>query len=176
MKSKDSIVEAYMHLVIEKKSSKITVKELCNKCNISRTTFYKHFHDTYHILEYILINDSINQTKALIDSHIDGLTVTEGWYMCFYKNKEFYYHAIKDESQNSLFNTLILQLTELNKQIYKDSILNNMSAQDIDYYAYKYASLQAMLLKKWIVEGMKVSPKDMARYYLNNLLDEGAQY
>ena len=43
-----------------------------------------------------------------------NLFVIKNEYIEFYKNKELCYYAIKDESQNSLFNTLINKLTELN--------------------------------------------------------------
>ena len=51
MKSKDEIIKKYKQLVIKKKSSKLTVKELCEEVHISRTTFYKHFKDTYEIAD-----------------------------------------------------------------------------------------------------------------------------
>ena len=166
MKSKETIIKTYKELVISKKSSKITVKELCQTVGISRTTFYKYFKDSYEIMETILINDGIEQMKILVEADLDTYTIIESWYVSFYKNKEFYYYAIKDESQNSLFNTLIKELTEFNKEIYKGI----MSEEDIEYYAYKYAASQAMLLKKWILEGMKVEPKKMAEYFINDLL------
>ena len=59
MKIKETIVKTYKDLVIAKKSSKISVKELCQAVGISRTTFYKHFKDTYDVIEYMLVNQSI---------------------------------------------------------------------------------------------------------------------
>ena len=87
MKSKEIIIEAYKHLVITKKSSKITVKELCEYIPISRTTFYKYFKDTYDIIETILVSEAISTLRVLINSGLDSFTVTEAWYIEFYKNK-----------------------------------------------------------------------------------------
>ena len=53
MFSKESIIETYKQLVIQNKTSKITVKEICETMHISRTTFYKYFKDSYHIMETI---------------------------------------------------------------------------------------------------------------------------
>ena len=167
MKSKEDIVETYKKMIIDKKSSRITVKELCNHMKISRPTFYKHFRDTYDILEYILINDGIYQTRVLVDQKIDKLTITEAWYLSFYKNKDFYFYAIQDESQNSMFNTLITSISKLNR----DYFIQSMTKQDAEYYAYKYASSQAMLLKKWILEGMTIDPKKMAEYFMKDILN-----
>lgn len=167
MKTKQDIIETYKNLVIQKKCSKITVKELCENLKISRPTFYKYFKDTYDIVEFILVNDGIYQTKVLVDHKIDKYMITEAWYLSFYKNKEFYYYAIQDETQNSLFNTLISRIALLNREYFMET----MDFQDASYFAYKYASTQAMLLKKWILDGMVVSPRKMAEYFLKDILN-----
>ena len=88
--------------------------------------------------------------------------------MSFYKNKEFYCYDIKDESQNSLFHTIISRLTAYNMKLYKE----HFPEEGMEYYAYKYASMQAMLLKKWMNEGMVVEPRKMAEYFLNDIHGE----
>lgn len=168
MNRKEKIIELYKELVIKKQGAKVTVKEICEEMGISRTTFYKYFKDTYDIMEYILINDAINKMKVLCEEKLDRRTIIESWYVSFYVNKEFYFYAMKDDGQNSLFNTLIQKLTEFNIELYEEYFEN----EDIEYYAYKYASLQAMLLKKWIHDGMKVEPRKMVEYFLTDLLNE----
>lgn len=66
MKSKEIIIETYKELVSNNKTTKITVKEICEKAQISRTTFYKYFKDPYHIMETILVDESISFLKKLI--------------------------------------------------------------------------------------------------------------
>ena len=168
MKSKEIIIETYKKLVLENKSTKITVKEICEDASVSRTTFYKYFKDSYHIMEAILVDDSISLLKKLLELRVDSFSVTKAWYIDFYKKKELCYYAIKDESQNSLFNTLIHKLTELNCEIYKDVYTTDL----IEYYAYKYAALQAMLLKKWILDGMKLPASTMAEIFLHDIMSD----
>ena len=43
------------------------------------------------------------------------------------------------------------------------------SKEDAEYYAYKYAAMQAMLLKKWLNEGMIVEPRKMTEYFLKDI-------
>lgn len=165
MNSKEKIIDTYKTLVIKKQGAKVTVKEICDELDISRTTFYKYFKDSYDVLEYIFVNDAIQPIEVLISANLDTKTIIEGWYLSFYRNKEFYCYAIKDESQNSLFNTVIAKLTVFNMKLYEKYI----SKEDVEYYAYKYASLQAMLLKKWMNEGMVVEPKKMAEYFITDI-------
>lgn len=166
MVTKERIIKMYKNLVIQKQSTKIAVKEICANLEISRTTFYKYFKDSYDVLECIFVNDAISQMEVLYQSKLDKKTIIEGWYISFYKNKEFYQYAMRDESQNSLFHTVIARLTEFNREVYKKYI----PAEDVEYYSYKYATMQAMLLKKWMQEGMVVEPSRMAEYFLNDFL------
>lgn len=168
MNRKENIIELYKEMVIKKQGAKVTVKEICEELDISRTTFYKYFKDTYDILEYIFVNDAIEQIEILFSANLDQMTIIEGWYMSFYRNKEFYCYAMKDESQNSLFNTIISKLQTYNINLFKTYI----PEEDIEYYAYKYASLQAMLLKKWMKDGMVVEPRKMAEYFFYDIYSE----
>lgn len=47
------IKEAFLTLLEEKPINKITVKELCEKADINRATFYTHFSDCFDLLEKI---------------------------------------------------------------------------------------------------------------------------
>ena len=46
-----SIVNGYLDLMAEKKWDKITVKELCEKCSITRSTFYQYYTDIYDLMD-----------------------------------------------------------------------------------------------------------------------------
>lgn len=169
---KEIIKEKFIELAIKNQSVKITVQELCKCCNISRTTFYKCFKDCNDIIEYILITDAISNTYTLAEKRVlDKKLLTINWYLSFFKHQEFYAVAIRDSSQNSLFDTIIELLTENNKKLILNGSKNRnvcLSGVDIDYYAYKYAATQAMLLRKWMNDGMKVSPEKMAEFYIDN--------
>ena len=164
MIGREMITEAYKELVIRRKTTRISVKELCENMGISRSTFYKYFKDSYDIIEYVFVQDAIVPLDALMANGIKSRIIVENWYISFYKNKEFYRVAIGEDGQNSLFDTIIQILTEYNKGLHK----NNLSGDDLEYFSYKYAATQAMLLKKWMLEGMKISPEKMAVYFIQN--------
>lgn len=48
-KTKTAIKHAYIELYTNKSLHKITVKELCEKANINKSTFYVHYKDIYHL-------------------------------------------------------------------------------------------------------------------------------
>ena len=47
------IREAFWEKIKKKPIEKITVKEICEKAEINRTTFYYHYHDVYDVYERI---------------------------------------------------------------------------------------------------------------------------
>ena len=63
MNTKERISKIYSDLVIKKQTTKITVRDICETCQISRTTFYKYYKDPYEIIQYIFVNDCVNPQK-----------------------------------------------------------------------------------------------------------------
>lgn len=52
-KTRNSIFSAFIELRASKPLEKITIKELSEKANISKQTFYLHFKDIYDLSEYL---------------------------------------------------------------------------------------------------------------------------
>ncbi len=52
-KTKRNIINAFLNLRSRKPLEKITVKELAEKANINKATFYLHYHDIYELSEYL---------------------------------------------------------------------------------------------------------------------------
>ena len=50
--TKNMISDAFIDLTKEKYIDKITVKDIVEKCNITRQTFYYHFQDIMDVIEW----------------------------------------------------------------------------------------------------------------------------
>lgn len=50
-KTEKAFTDALFHFLKEKELKKITVKELCDYCNVGRSTFYLHYYDIYDLME-----------------------------------------------------------------------------------------------------------------------------
>ena len=74
-RTKDAIIEAFWQLLEEKAYNKITVKDIVNRCQINRNTFYYHFHDIPELLEETVksVTDQIIRTYAPYGSPNDCL-------------------------------------------------------------------------------------------------------
>lgn len=50
-KTEQAFTDALFHFLKEKELKKITVKEICEYCNMNRGTFYLHYYDIYDLME-----------------------------------------------------------------------------------------------------------------------------
>lgn len=56
--TKNIIIDAFWLLLEEKPYNKITVKDIVDRCQMNRNTFYYHFHDIPELLEIAVKNDA----------------------------------------------------------------------------------------------------------------------
>ena len=63
--TKKIIKETFIELLQEKDINKITISELCAKCDINRATFYRYYLDIYDLLEKIE-QELIDELKELL--------------------------------------------------------------------------------------------------------------
>lgn len=97
---------ALISLLKEKSFDDIRISDICDNAMVHRTTFYKHFEDKYHLLDFMLrqlIQDF--QKKSLQYTPVD--------------NPKQYY--------TNLFRLLLEHISE-NKRMYSIGLLNNDSA------------------------------------------------
>lgn len=63
-RTKNAIIDVFWQLLEEKPYSKITVKDIVDRCQINRNTFYYHYHDIPELLEYAVKTDTDRILKA----------------------------------------------------------------------------------------------------------------
>lgn len=97
--TKRALASVFKKLMEEMPFSKISVSDICERCQMNRKSFYYHFKDKYELVNWIF------DTEFLDAIHEQG--VKTGWdilsILChyLYANKEFYRRALKIEGQNS---------------------------------------------------------------------------
>ena len=97
--TKRALASVFKKLMEEMPFAKISVSDICERCQMNRKSFYYHFKDKYELVNWIF------DTEFLDAIHEQG--VKTGWdilsILChyLYDNKEFYRRALKIEGQNS---------------------------------------------------------------------------
>ena len=75
------IRQAFTALLVEKPIQRITVKELCQKARVNRSTFYAHYVDIYDLLaklEEDMVEDFQRALEPLLNSGRDSSALLDG--------------------------------------------------------------------------------------------------
>lgn len=171
--SVEDAVEASFRGLLEKYSyGKITVSMICDDTGIARKTFYSHFNNKEDIITKIFERDVISpqfSMRAMVPHSVknDNATMfTTKLYQSLLDDKDFYYALVGP--LRGVDDTFIRVATN---SIYKlthnvgDDGHYSTSDEEADYAAYFFASSQAMLMQKWISEGMTVPPERLSEWY-----------
>ncbi|MGN1344587.1 MAG: TetR/AcrR family transcriptional regulator C-terminal domain-containing protein [Traorella sp.] len=163
MSKKEIIIETYRRLVVERQSAEIPVAVICKEANVSRKTFYNHFQDRFEVIEQILIMDI---ERPLLKVLKMNCTHHEGIKMIFDSlllERDFYRIAIMENGKNSLFETLISRLQALNHRYDHENDKQDFTQDEREYLNYRFSCELALMIRKWMEDGMKESSDFMAK-------------
>ena len=166
MNTKDMIIQSYIDLVIQKKTTHVKVAEICDHADISRKTFYNYFVDKQQILECIFCEEIEKTMVNGLQYPINEKEEVIATYNSFLKQMDFFMIAMKCEGQNSLFDIIIQRCSSFCRDLYDPYFKDK---KKLEYLSYKYAATSAMLLKKWMNEGMEESAEFLADIYLSSI-------
>ncbi len=167
--TKQVIKENFLALLLTKPTKKITVKELCEKAEINRTTFYSHYDDIYSLTEE-LQTESINEIKKrLLQYSSKGNDMILYFVKILQESHPYYSRYIFIDDNSKYFLRLFLEC--------KDFILShwissqqNKTIQTQQEWLYSFlASGSASVLRTWLMGGMKESAEEVADF-LNQLI------
>ena len=98
--TKRALASALKELMQEIPFQKISVADICEKCDMNRKSFYYHFQDKYELMNWIFDTEFIEwigQNSA--GQSIEEMTVL---FRILYDNRAFYCNALSVQGQNSL--------------------------------------------------------------------------
>ncbi len=162
-RTKKLLRQGLAELMNEKDFKDITVKEITDRVDLNRGTFYLHYRDTYDLLEKVE-NELIETFESLIENYhpteenssafviINQVYdyITENLDICkilFFNNSSSHY-------ENKLLSIISSKGFEINSRLFtgKDSKL-------AEYTSFFMACGMLGLVKKWLSEDMPI-PKD----------------
>ncbi len=123
LKSRQAIQSTFLQMLVKVGFDEITVKNLTEKANIGRKTFYLHYIDKYDLLDKI-VDDHIAQLREICDQKQDkGIIVGSIlWFSYFEQHKSLFAALFKSKGASS-FRKKLLSFTmgEINKKLNEDS-------------------------------------------------------
>ena len=165
-RTKKLLTDAFIDLLSYQKLNEITIKDLCEKADINRGTFYLHYQDIYD-LKHQIQTDLYEELANLISPFTNVKTINS--YELFYTLFTF---TIKNETLFRAFlgpNGDISFLTDL-KTLFKDYYLSILlqghtinATQNLEY-AYDFISAGFTgLVSSWLESETPASIEEMAR-------------
>lgn len=154
--------DALMELMEQKNISQITVKELCIKADINRTTFYAHYTDPYDLLHKIEAEVLLSVSKAVSSLHgpIDKSSIIqilqELLQYIAENNKQI--QILLSERGDVYFSK------ELFKMIYEKCELMALAPHSLtkEYYFIFVLNGSVGLIQHWLKTGLAKSTNEMA--------------
>lgn len=163
------LFEAFTELLEDRDFENITVKDLCDRAMIRRTTFYKHFSDKYDYLDHYI--KRIKEAFCLVEPSKETeftedflLRVTQST-MAFFEEKSVIIRRIL----NSNMPSTLMAIFE--KQVF-DGVMEHLQLDvahgrrlqlPMEFYAAYYAGGYSSLMQLWFLNQEKYTKEDVLK-------------
>lgn len=163
--------QALLSLLLEKSFEEIFVTDICDRAMVHRTTFYKHFEDKYHLLDFCVKDlirnfegdDYQQESAGSMKDYYMGLIRKSLEYMS--KNKKLLLTGILRAGNNSVLPMLSSSVNNLiEKKLYDNEKLgfHHMIPCPVIAQFYSGALISASIW--WLENDMPVSIDEMVSY------------
>jgi len=164
--TKRMLKEGLMRLLKDKPLDKISITELCREAGINRTTFYRHYEWPRDVLTEMQ-NDFFAETFDYFQKPMTAGDV-ERFFTCLAEHVElvklfFQYNSNTDWTQ--LFTRIYTSFRT--KQMAK--VFQNIDEIHAELLSAYLAGGAYFLARKWIMDDMPISPKEVATIALSTL-------
>lgn len=174
-RTKNAIMDAFWQLLEEKPYSKITVKDIVDRCQINRNTFYYHYHDIPELLEYAVKTDTdfIIKTYSKYGSLIDCITPLVNH--CINRQKAILH--IYRSVQREVFLNELDRITFYAVTQYVDTVTLELSLrlEDKTLLIRFYKCTMVGIILDWLNEGMSYDLLTFSERICNLLEGSGKQ-
>ncbi|MCD8018896.1 MAG: dihydroxyacetone kinase transcriptional activator DhaS [Clostridiales bacterium] len=143
--TKRALASALKELLEEVPFEKISVSDICQKCGMSRKSFYYHFKDKYDLMNWIFDVEFMEKVEPL--DYEDLMIFLSNLCSCFYQNRSFYRRAFKIKGQNS-FMEHFREMLEPIIQYYFNNSLSDIKNQEFQVHFYSDAFISAFV--RWL--------------------------
>ncbi len=173
--TKSLIRQAFTELLQQKPMQRITVKELCGKAGVNRSTFYAHYTDIYDLLaklEEDMVADFQRALAPLLGAEMEEpslLRIMTGIYQCLKDNVDICTVTLGEHGDKAFAVRLLSLGWESCLAAYSNHLWG-ASPKQLEYFYAFVSNGHIGLLQKWLKEGMTTSVEDMAQMAQNIML------
>jgi len=157
------IMQSLLKMLRDKSIDKITVKDICEMCEINRNTFYYYFSDIYQVLE-ALMSDETNKSlrdEIKCDSFYEEYLRR---YQLILDNKKAVWHIYYSKNRDIILK-YFYAITEnfIEKYVAEEAIGSNLTKEDIKFIVDFYSNSIIGNTLKWLSDGMKEKQEELIK-------------
>ena len=161
-RTKKAIARATQELLREKPLNKITVKEITDKCDLTRNSFYYHFSDIYDVVNWIFEDE----VESFVEQYVDEQNFDEGilkGIQFLYDNKDMLQHiyrTLQHENVDRYIGRMIDNI--IMKLINSMDMDGEYDEETRKVTALFYRSALVGVIQQWLSNDMTTPPEPVA--------------
>ena len=163
--TKRVLKESLFELLREKPAARISVKELCEKADINRATFYAHFSDVYDMLSGIE-NELYEAIRSSLEKGWKSNSITElltGICTDIKQNGAVFQALLSENGDKDFLNRVLYVAQDKCVSDWKTlAPTADLSELDKIYSFFSHGS--AAVILSWVQTGMEESPAEIASF------------
>lgn len=176
--SSEKIVRAVFGIIHDEKRpiGKITVKEVCQRAEINRSTFYAHYRDVFDVAESVERHMAQLGKESLLNGWQIGNSMRAGlecMFEFFKEYREFYLMYLAESRAPSVILMMVEEFQEQLESMVADELGYKLEGELEYHQAFLIAGMSALVFK-WLKDGCKETTAQLyeilEREYKNNRL------
>lgn len=153
--TKRALAGSLKEVMEEMPFSKISITDICDKCDMNRKSFYYHFRDKYDLVNWIYQTEFISVAKEKEYDNIWEFIMDICLYL--FNNADFYRKALQIEGQNSFFDYFTDILFAFVAE-YTES--GRIAKTNFHYYVNFLVDAFTSSIRRWMLEKDLVPPEE----------------
>ena len=159
--TQQAIMYSMLKLLQEKSIDKITVKDICEMCEINRNTFYYYYRDIYEVLEDFIKREtekSLKETSKNTSFYEDYLQK----YNLVVEYKKAIYHLYNSKNRDMILQ-YFYDITEnfVGKYVMEEVKGKNLTEEDIRFVIDFYYNTMVGNTLRWLQNGMQQAQEEL---------------
>jgi AcrR family transcriptional regulator len=174
LRTRRLLTDALMELVVERGFQDVTIQDIANRADVSRTTFYLHFRDKDELLFSTFVGMMDELVRAVgagykrEDVLRDGLHAAEidkADFEHVAAHAEFYRAILSEKGSPKLIGQIIDYLTQVTHESTIKGLIDPAlgSALPTEFMAAWLAGAEVGLVRWWLNGNLQYTPEQMAR-------------
>jgi len=166
-KTKTAIQNAFVSIILEQDTPKITVTEIARRANIDRKTFYLHYKSTDDII-YEFTGERNNELTAILEKNnfftrdFDVSLLFSSFNLLLNRDIKLYRHLAKNNEYSFFWNKLGETIKNTFIEVYKDKL--DIQTNELSLCAeYYFAGIMATYLK-WLRDETDMSEEELGKF------------